>query len=311
MNILKKEEIVKLPDRTSVTGYVLVQSYSVMPQKNGGQYIGGKLQAAGDLGFKAWSSTLPTSAYMKMLGEEDFRGKICFVDATVNYFGGEYSLILNSIKAVEQGKDGLNKSDFFQSVYDENIYMRDLRALLKKYCSPNAILVFELLMKDHEERFKLEFAAVSHHDNCRSGLLAHSSKVTRLATLIKMYPAIMKKVSLDLLFVGTALHDIGKIEEYSDGSISEIGVKLSHHTMGVLMVNEHREKITELMGEDFFYGLLSIIEQHHGQYAEHPRTVAAYVIHLLDAMEANLQSLNDLILNSVGSQVQFDGFKLS
>ena len=156
-----------------------------------------------------------------------------------------------------------------------------------------------------------EFAAVWHHDNCKAGLLAHTTKVVRMASLIRMYPEITKKISPDVLFIGCALHDIGKVYEYGLGAVTDEGKVLSHHTFGVLFCASHKKDIVEALGRDGYRLLLSIIEQHHGEYGERPRTVAAYVVHRLDMLESVLTSVNTLLKDSPDGNIQYDGYKLS
>ena len=175
---------------------------------------------------------------------------------------------------------------------------------------PYSVVLFDEIIKPVEDSFKNEFAAVSHHDACRSGLLAHTTKVVRMASMIKQYPEILKRVSSDLLFIGCALHDIGKVFEYNNGAISNLGKSLSHHTFGVIILLDNKELICSSMGESFFYSLLAVVEQHHGEYAEHPRTVASYVIYQLDNLDSRLTSLNSLLAESDGDVVQYDGYKM-
>ena len=311
MDILKKEEILACPDRTPVRGYVLIQSYSPQPQKNGGQYIRGKLHAVGDMSFMIWSSSDPSGAFVKMLSTDEFTGKICQVSGYVNVYGGEHSLILEKVIIVDGKELGLSDSDFYSSVYDADKYFEDLRKLVNKYCSPNAVLVYEMLMKDIQDRFKYEFAAISHHDNVRSGLIAHTTKVFRIGTLIRIYPGVLERVGADTLFLGCALHDIGKVYEYAMGVISDIGKVISHLTIGVMMLKEREEEIVRLLGSDVYYDLISIVAQHSGEFGDRPRTIAAYVVHLCDDMEAKMATLESAISNSRGDQIQLDGQKLS
>ena len=51
-----------------------------------------------------------------------------------------------------------------------------------------------MVMNPIKERFKIEFAAIAHHDACVSGLVAHTCKVVRVAQIIKFYPVLMKGI---------------------------------------------------------------------------------------------------------------------
>lgn len=298
-----------MPEKKEVSGCVLIQSYATAPQKNGGQYITGHLQAVGDIPFKVWSDSSPTSLYAKMVASQDLSGKVMKIVAKTDFFGGFLSLVLSEGSVVPES-EGILPSDLMENIYDATKYMQTLRATLQKYCSDKAVMVFELIMSELEDRFVREFGAISHHDNCKSGLLAHTTKVTRLATMIKLYPSLISRVTPDVLFIGCALHDIGKVMEYNNGSISEDGKMISHMISGPLLLSKHEDEITKMMGRSYYLELLSILGTHAGEFGEHPRTIAAYVVHMLDYLEAKLAQINAMCADTDG-QIKFEGYTLN
>ena len=306
--ILCKEDINNKVDREHVLGLALISGYTKQPTKNGGFYLGGNVECLGTVPFKVWQG----DCFCKM-EETDFSGKICHIVGKVNEFGGTKQLILDDIVEISQQTltdNNIKKSDFLETKYNIESYWNLLIKTLQKSVTPEAMQVFNLVMdKEITERFKEEFAAVSHHDNCRGGLLAHTTKVVKLSTVISMYPNILSRVSPDLLYIGAALHDIGKIVEYNNGVVSPIGKAVSHLAIGIYMLEKHREEIINLKGEDFYYSLISIISQHHGEYGEAPRTVAAYVIHQLDCLDSTLTLLDEVSM--ADGQISFDSMKLS
>lgn len=306
--MLCKEDLSEFNNGMYVDGCVLMQSMQILPTKNGGQYISGNFQAKGQVAYKVWSSD---TAFGKLSTHKDeYIGNVCRIRGKVDNYGGILSVIISDLDVVDINEGSVNKVDFMEDVYDASQWEDTLFKVLRKYCSEEVVTLFENIIAPYRDNFLYEFAAVSHHDNCKSGLLAHTTKVVRLATLIKMYPEIMNRVSPDLLFIACALHDIGKIMEYESGAMSEEGLVLSHHTFGVLILSENRDEIVEKKGKDFYNQLLAVVEQHHGEYGERPRTVASYVIHLLDNLEAKLASLNSLLSDSNGNMIMYDGYKL-
>lgn len=308
MKILVKNDLLTMHDQEKVQGYVYIKNYSVQPTKNGGSYIGGNLEAKGSLPFKVWSSA---GCFAKM-SSNNYNETICMVDAKVNVYGGSYSLVLEGCRAVDMRNFEYEVSDFYQEKYNAESYWNNLCATLKKHLSENAYKVFEIVVSgDVKDAFMKEFAAISHHDAYASGLLAHTTKVVKLATVVKMYPEIVRIVGNDLLFLGSALHDIGKTREYRNGVMSDEGKRVSHLTSGILMLEVHRNEIEELMGIDFYIDLLSVISQHHGEYADHPRTVAATVINQIDCLDSHLTTLNEMLEGcEKGTQIVFGGDKL-
>ena len=312
MDILKRDSLLKLNEGIIVKGYALITGYQLNPQKNGGFYISGNMQAVGQVPFKVWSDTKQGSPFMEMSSNlEAFKGVICYVEGKVDRYSGTTSLVLIDIRAVDADNLGLLVSDFLEDVYDINTYWQALVSVIKKNCDEDVLDMFNKIVDPIREKFITEFAAIWHHDNCKSGLLAHSAKVARIATLLKMYPNIMKRISPNILYVSCALHDIGKVYEYATGAISSEGTMISHHTFGVITCVRNEELITRVLGRDGYLTLLSVIEQHHGEYGERPRTVAAYVVHLIDSLEAKLATVESLVKDSNGAQIQYEGYKLS
>lgn len=311
LSVLDKKVINASEEGDYVRGYAFVQTYCLMPQKNGGKYIQGQLQSKGIIPFKIWSDSDPSSAYAILSKDlNGYESTVCLIDGKVNKFGGTTQLIVSYIEAVDVKSLGLSDSDFLEEVYEVNKWWNKLETTLSKNCSDSAVGLFNELVAPIKERFLVEFAAIFHHDNCKSGLLAHTTKVVRMASMIKMYPELMERISSDVLFLSCALHDIGKVFEYSNGSISLDGKMLSHNTMGIMYIMKYEDLIKEKMGEKFFNSLVSVIQQHHGEYGERPRTLVAYIVHRLDALDAHLTTLNDMVKESDGEQIKYDNCKL-
>lgn len=308
-NILFKKDLVDLKDGEFVSGLALMGTYIEKPTKNGSSFLSGSLDASGNIPFKVWRG----SCYNKMISES-LVGKICSITGKVSLYGGMFSLELNDIEEIpETTLDELKVkvTDFLESKINVDEYWNQLVSLLGKNVSEEAMQVFNTVMsEDVVTRFKEEFAASSHHDNFKGGLLAHTTKVTMLAKVVKMYPNILKRVDPDLLFIGCALHDIGKIEEYSLGVMSDIGLRVSHLAVGIFMVDKHKDKIVELKGNEFYLSLLSIISQHHGEFGEMPRTLGAYVVHMLDNLDSQLSLLDQVLETSESQQIVFKDMKL-
>lgn len=309
--ILVKDELDEMVEGTRVSGLVLIQNYGLQPQKNGGYYVAGYLQAKGQMPFKVWSSSSKYGdAYVKLCQEGEYVNTICKVDGKIDKFSGT-SLVIESLSMYDGDVNGIAESDFLQDTYDVSNWWTKLEGVLEKNVSSKAFDLFKNLMSSIKSDFMVEFGAISHHDNCKGGLLAHTTKVVRIASLIKMYPEILKRVDSDLLYLGCALHDIGKVWEYHNGGISNEGKVLSHHTFGVMFLVNHRDVILDTMGEAFYLNLLAIVEQHHGEYEERPRTVASYVIHKLDMLDSDFTSLDSALKDSKNNQISFSGFKLN
>ena len=305
--ILNVEDLKKLKDNDRVAGLALIMSYSTAQAKNGSSYINGFLQCKGEVQFKSWGNS---NSFSKM-SKSDYSGIICYVEGKANFYGGMFSVIIDDVYAVKKDEINVEKGDFFEEKYDRESLYTTIRKLLSK--DSDCLEIYDKVMKKISDRFKCEFAASYHHDNCRGGLVAHSYKVARMYSLISMYPFIAKYIveNGNVLLLGLAIHDIGKVLEYSDGVTSDVGLLVDHNTLGVELLVGEKEYIINKKGEEFYYRLLSIVEQHHGEFGSRPRTVEAYITHMFDILEARLEGLDESLSTAKDSYVSYDGFKLS
>lgn len=313
MNIITQEQLKNLVGGQAIDGIVLIKDYSVQMTRNNKEYITGRLQSGVERQFKAWGN----SAAFANLKREAYENVPSYIRASGDDYGGTISLVLDSVQAV----DGYTPDQFFLVKYNIDAYWEALKKLVASRVSAKALDICNKVLFDNEavaNRFKVEFAARSHHDNCKSGLLAHTYKVTSLiATIIQQYPGITSRTGVtdaqlvDLLIVGALLHDVGKIYEY------EFGVYLpascvTHKYLGAELINEHKAEIIAAYDENWYYNLISIMLEHHGQFGEPPKTVWAQVIHFADMFDANLTDVMQAV-EAVDGQgtIKYDSAYLS
>lgn len=285
-----KKDLISMVDKQPIETVALIKSYDIRVSKNNkdSKYIDGMVEMKGSVPFKVWMSDVAFTELEKY----DYRNQICFITGKVNEYNGSKSLVISSVRALEEGT--YDPSDFFEEKYQVDAYWDALRKLVMKNCSETGIEIFNKVFTNIESRFKVEFAARGHHDAVRGGLLAHTYKVSFIMSrVIKLYPNLMQSVDNDLFVLGATIHDIGKIIEYTNGIIEGHGLIVSHNTFGVEMLAEHKDFIVELKGEDFYYRLIAIITQHHGQYGEPPRCIEAYLVHMVDNLESTFQAIDE------------------
>lgn len=302
-------------DRQTLEGVVYLRNINYGTTHSGSTYASGTLLTQGgkQYQFKKWSTDhLDAGAYQ--------------VNSRWNVYKGTGSIIIDTVTPIDMASSGISMADFLPSVYDADKLWNDLLEMLRNNVSEKGMRLFNLFVFGRDgrsdvevERFKNEFAAIYHHDNVPHGLLAHSYKVGRILVNIvndPLYPFhSMSQEFKDIVIVGGTLHDFGKIYEYMDGEIANRGQLLSHRTWATIrLAGLHGDITTNLYGSKWYYRLMSIFEQHHGEYEETPRTLEAYLVHLADAFEANVTScaegLNEA-LSSPTKQTNIAGFKLT
>lgn len=305
--IIAKEKLDKMVEKESVSGIVMVGEYSIMPTKNGSKYIGGFLHAKGDVPFRVWSNAMAFDA----LSDGNSVGMVMEFNGSISKYGGTTQVIVEKVdRLISLEESDYSEADFVELKYNVDDFFEKFKSLVNKNVSEKAYRVFETIINDVEERFKAEYAASSYHDNCYGGLLAHTFKVSKIASIRKLYPNIYRRVSSDLLYLSAAFHDIGKIEEYTSGVVVGEGLRLSHHAFGIMRLCKYQNLIEENLGREFFVDMVSVVEQHHGEFGEPCRTVAAYVVHLFDLLDSKLTILDDALGASDGGQINLFGEKL-
>lgn len=216
--LLNKEEILQQADKELVKGISILSSYSVQTAKNGKEYYNGTLKAQGNLEFKVWGGSL-----FDQLKAEDYTGIPVYVEAEVNVWNDTKSLILKKVVAVDVVDLGIDIIPLDPTKYDIAANEKEFYSLLKEELSPNGFELFKRIYNRIRKEFRSEYAAVKIHDAYRGGLLAHTLKMLKVLQFIwNTYPNIRENMNKDLVFIGLAVHDMGKILEYNNGTRTEI-----------------------------------------------------------------------------------------
>lgn len=275
-----------------------MKDYSIQKTKNGKEYVNGKLMSGVTISFKAWGNS---SAFTK-LKTEAYENVPSYITATGDDFGGTMSLVVDSVQAV----DGYTPDQFFAVKYNIDAYWEALKNLIAtQVSSQGQALCNKVLFENAEvaERFKVEFAAASHHDNCKGGLLAHTYKVVALTRgVVTQYPALVTRDGqpqaslVDLLYIGALFHDLGKVREMEFGTYQPQSV-VTHRYLGTEMIAEHKAEIVANYDEMWFYNLISMITEHHGEFGERCKSIYAQVLHWADCFDSNCTLLAQAVEN--------------
>jgi 3'-5' exoribonuclease len=98
----------------------------------------------------------------------------------------------------------------------------------------------------------------------------------------------------DLLVLGVALHDVGKVIEMKDG-VYQPNSFVSHRTFGAEFLMENKHAIVLNSSLNFYYQLLAVMQGHHGEFEEPAKTVVTQIVHLIDMLESGVTGLMDRI----------------
>lgn len=319
--LLNKEEILQQADKELVKGISILSSYSVQTAKNGKEYYNGTLKAQGNLEFKVWGGTL-----FDQLKEEDYTGVPVYIEAEVNVWNDTKSLILKKVVEVDVVDLGIDITPLDPTKYDIAANEKEFYSLLKEELSPNGFELFKRIYNRIRKEFRSEYAAVKIHDAYRGGLLAHTLKMLKVLQFIwNTYPNIRENMNKDLVFIGLAVHDMGKILEYNNGTRTDIAFA-THNFLGQEILFEFKKDIVEgfeapvkgsveaivvePFGTDFYYRLQAIIQQHHGEFGEPCHTTESYLVHLVDMFESRVEIFEESLPFTGSLSIDFGKYRL-
>lgn len=319
--LLNKEEILQQADKELVKGISILSSYAPQTAKNGKEYYNGTLKAQGNLEFKVWGGQL-----FDQLKAEDYQGVPVYIEAEVNVWNDTKSLILKKVVAVDVVDLGIDITPLDPTKYDIAANEKEFYTLLKEELSPNGFELFKRIYNRIRKEFRSEYAAVKIHDAYRGGLLAHTLKMLKVLRFIwNTYPNIRENMNKDLVFIGLSVHDMGKILEYNNGTRTEIAFA-THNFLGQEILFEFKKNIVEgfdapvkgseetlsvePFGNDFYYRLQAIIQQHHGEFGEPCHTIESYLVHLVDMFESRLEIFEESLPFTGSISIDFGKYRL-
>jgi 3'-5' exoribonuclease len=243
--------------------------------------------------------------------------EVVFVRGSVSDYHGP-QVVVSDMRKLDPAK--VNRA-FFQPVSERDPaeMKAELKAVIEEEITDGHLkALLEAFFSDGEfaRRFALAPAARTIHHNCVGGLLEHTLEVIALCRkLAALYP---QQIQTDLLLTGAILHDIGKIEEYRQDSISfdftDRGKLVGHISIGKEMLDQ---KLADL--PDFPPALKLELEHmiltHHGMREwgspEVPKTIHAFALFHADLVSARMNQFLGIMEKHVpesGDWTEWDRF---
>jgi 3'-5' exoribonuclease len=199
-------------------------------------------------------------------------------------------------------KEGEYDSDLFISTTKKDVknMYSEFKSLLDGIKDESLKALIDVPFKDEEfigEFIKSPAAIIVHHAY-RGGLLEHTLGVMKLCDAISH---LYENVDRDLLLVGAALHDVGKIKEYKMQSYgierTSEGELIGHIVLGVEMLNEWAKNVPNLSKKSLYH-LEHMILSHHGELEwgspTLPKTLEAMILHHADDLDSKIGQINSL-----------------
>lgn len=284
----------------------LIKEVTSITCSNGKQaYFLSCVTADGTFNAKVWDASLVDN-----FGVTNIAGKPFILSGVVTEYKG-----VKEVKVDGLAPSNEPLSSFVKSL-DIDTLSKEFISILRNNVSTNAFKVVSLVFDNDKgvgfERFVKSVAAAHYHDNVIGGLINHTTKMLKILKVVIDNDARLD-IYKDILFIGVALHDVGKIYEYTElGEYAELGFA-DHKAFGIEILSSLKKEIIDLIGERNYYMIISIILGHHGEYGEPCHSVPAQVVHLIDMLDAKvtgmLQSIDEV---SEGVKtISCDGRKLA
>lgn len=233
---------------------------------------------------------------------EIFIRKICIAKIECSLYNGAISFNVKDIQATADGEYDLGNFIIKAPIDSETMFNIIVNGL-EKNCTSNIKDIAINLYKQNKEKLLYWSAAKSVHHSYYGGLLYHTYRMLNHAGLVcKVY----KELNHDLLLVGTALHDIGKLveletDELGTASYSTDGNLLGHLLLGIEMINDEVRKAPDKYNPEEVRILKHMVASHHGKLEyeaiKQPAVTEAFVLWLIDMMDAKIEGCEENYAN--------------
>lgn len=234
-------------------------------------------------------------------------------DVTIQNYNESLSAKLEGIRGLSAD---YNPSEFME-VIDPSKNAHEIGALVRKLMTEKGAQLTLHMLSDRGKELSVAMAAQygGYHDGKVGGLLNHIRKLLRYAEVAMTEYELLHTMSpeeRDLVNLGLVVHDFGKILELKHGAYTEISI-VPHTYLGIEIISKYKDLIEETYNEMFYRELQAIILEHHGEFGERPKTVYAYLVHVIDLLDSRVSGLQRKVEGlELGdtTNVAFDGYKL-
>jgi len=285
----------ELTDGTEIDQVLLVREAERRQRRDGGEYLRLQLgDRTGAVACMVWEELLEVTELARAGAPVKVRGRY-----TVHpRFGPQINL--RGLEPAEPGS--FDAEDLLDGpVRDVELMEREIRELLATIQEPHLKLLLAHVFGERSElwaSYRLAPAAKYYHQAYQHGLLEHSLGVAQAVSAIS---ATFPGIDRDVAVAGALLHDIGKLEAYTEDpqniDLTDAGRLLGEIPLGYYRIRRAIEDIEGFPAE-LAQAVGHIILSHHGTL-EHgspvvPCTREATLVHMIDNLGGRLGSFDRL-----------------
>jgi len=232
---------------------------------------------------------------------------------TMQDYNGSLSAKLDSIQGLS---NEFNPSEYMELI-DPNTNAKLIGNLIRSMMTEKGTKLALHILKEQGPEISVAMAAQygGYHDGKVGGLLNHIRKLLRYAEVAMSEYAesnTMSPEERDLVILGLIVHDFGKMLELKNGAYTEISI-VPHTYLGIEIISKYRDLIERTYNPMFYRELQAIILEHHGEFGERPKTVYAYLVHVIDLLDSRVSGLQRKVEGlELGdtTNIAFDDYKL-
>jgi 3'-5' exoribonuclease len=298
----------ELTDGTEIDQVLLVREVERRQRRDGGEYLRVQLgDRTGGVACMIWDELSEVQEIARAGAPVQVRGRY-----TVHpRFGPQINL--RGLEAAEPGTFEMN--DLLDGpVRDVEQMESEIRELIATIQEPHLRVLLDRVFGEDSELwagYRVAPAAKYYHQAYRHGLLEHSLGVAQAVSAISAtFPGIDRDVAIS----GALLHDIGKLEAYTDDpqniDLTDAGRLQGEIPLGYYRIRRAIEDIEGFPAE-LAQAVCHIILSHHGTL-EHgspvvPCTREATLVHMIDNLGGRLGSF-DRIEKELAPGRRWSGF---
>lgn len=272
----------------------LLKSKQCRTAKNGSEFL--VVEFGDNLGSLSMNC-FDGSAVFQILKESNI-GEVFCVTASSEFYQGRFSPKFEDLEKIEDTSEVLS---FLveTSRHDPQEMIAELFSIIEKISDEKLRQTVKYALAETGDNFYKSTAAVKMHHAYMHGLLEHTLGCAR--TCVALLP-FYSFVNADLAIAGCVLHDIGKVEEYAQGLVSDktrIGILQGHVVLGYRRVR--KAGLKNGLSPDMQERLEHIILSHQGELewgaAVKAATPEAVFVSNVDYFDARMGAV-EMALNS-------------
>ena len=288
----------QLSQGTAFKGTYILRKCATKTARNGSPFL------SIELGDKtgAFNSTLFSDSPIFEAISSTAEGAVLEVEGTVDSYQGRFAPRINEVRVVlpeEISAEELN--NLIECSPEENEAMwTEFQECITAIEDEGLRKIVQAVFDEIGSVFRTSAAAVAMHHAYRGGLLEHTLHMARAArALLPLYPQIPASLAL----AGILLHDIGKIQEYTQGLITKrtrLGIMQGHVVLGYQLVRKHglKNKLPPAVLERLEHIILS----HQGELewgaAAMASTPDAVFVSMVDNLDAKMGMVQRVLRNA-------------